>query len=56
MWAIKRNGDYDALSRIHSQFFTSPGAHSGPAFLPWHREHIKRSAIADLLLRSKFLL
>lgn len=46
MWTIKGNGDYDTLSRIHSQFSTSPGAHSGPAFAGWHREYIKRLEIA----------
>ncbi|VDO99455.1 unnamed protein product [Heligmosomoides polygyrus] len=45
MWTIKNNGDYDTLSRIHTSFQTSPGAHSGPAFLPWHREYIKRYGI-----------
>uniref|UniRef100_A0A914L6R1 Tyrosinase copper-binding domain-containing protein n=1 Tax=Meloidogyne incognita TaxID=6306 RepID=A0A914L6R1_MELIC len=40
--AMKRNGDYDMLSKIHSEFAETGGAHSGPAFLPWHREFIKR--------------
>ncbi|KAK6745939.1 hypothetical protein RB195_012197 [Necator americanus] len=53
MWTIKGNGDYDQLSRIHSSFTTSPGAHSGPAFLPWHREFIK-SEICEMttIIRS----
>ncbi|KAK6061591.1 hypothetical protein COOONC_00753 [Cooperia oncophora] len=46
MRTIKANGDYDVLSRIHSSFQSSPGAHSGPAFLPWHREFLKRLEIA----------
>ncbi|WKY02780.1 hypothetical protein Q1695_016225 [Nippostrongylus brasiliensis] len=46
MWTIKSNGDYDTLSQIHSQYITSPGAHSGPAFPGWHREFIKRLEIA----------
>lgn len=39
---IKNNGEYDRLATIHSQFANSGSAHSGPAFLPWHREFIKR--------------
>uniref|UniRef100_A0A1I7X0N7 ShTK domain protein n=1 Tax=Heterorhabditis bacteriophora TaxID=37862 RepID=A0A1I7X0N7_HETBA len=46
MWTIKSNGDYDNIARIHTQFTTSPAAHSGPAFLPWHREFCKRMEIA----------
>jgi tyrosinase len=42
MLAIKRNGAFDEIARLHSQFAESGGAHSGPAFLPWHREFIKR--------------
>uniref|UniRef100_A0A914D235 ShKT domain-containing protein n=1 Tax=Acrobeloides nanus TaxID=290746 RepID=A0A914D235_9BILA len=44
--AIKRSGEYDNLARIHSQFAESGGAHSGPSFLPWHREFVKRYEIA----------
>uniref|UniRef100_A0A1I7WS93 Tyrosinase_Cu-bd domain-containing protein n=1 Tax=Heterorhabditis bacteriophora TaxID=37862 RepID=A0A1I7WS93_HETBA len=46
MWTIKGSGEYNVLSRIHSQFTVSAGAHSGPAFLPWHREYIKRMEFA----------
>ncbi|CAJ0945780.1 unnamed protein product, partial [Mesorhabditis belari] len=45
-WAITSNGNYTELSTIHHNIQISPGAHSGPAFLPWHREFIKRLEIA----------
>uniref|UniRef100_A0A915NEW6 Tyrosinase copper-binding domain-containing protein n=1 Tax=Meloidogyne floridensis TaxID=298350 RepID=A0A915NEW6_9BILA len=40
--AIKKSGEYDELSQMHSAKAKGGGAHSGPAFLPWHREYIKR--------------
>lgn len=39
---LKRSGDYDKIAQWHSKPELSGGAHSGPAFLPWHREYIKR--------------
>ncbi|VDM95772.1 unnamed protein product [Thelazia callipaeda] len=43
---LKQIGDYDRIAKWHSQPEISGGAHSGPAFLPWHREYIKRMEIA----------
>ncbi|CAJ0948738.1 unnamed protein product, partial [Mesorhabditis belari] len=38
---LKQSGTYDQIAKMHSQMSQSGGAHSGPAFLAWHREFIK---------------
>uniref|UniRef100_A0A0R3RX42 Tyrosinase_Cu-bd domain-containing protein n=1 Tax=Elaeophora elaphi TaxID=1147741 RepID=A0A0R3RX42_9BILA len=47
---LKLSGDYDKIAQWHSNPQLSGGAHSGPAFLPWHREYIKRLEIALRLI------
>ncbi|GMS86017.1 hypothetical protein PENTCL1PPCAC_8192, partial [Pristionchus entomophagus] len=43
---MKRSGEYTNLARIHAEQTRGGAAHSGPAFLPWHREYIKRVELA----------
>ncbi len=38
--ALKANGRYDQYVQDHMNFMR--GAHSGPAFFPWHREFLRR--------------
>ncbi|KAL3114124.1 hypothetical protein niasHT_010938 [Heterodera trifolii] len=38
--------EYDRLSALHSDPRMMPSAHSGPTFLLWHREYLKRLEIA----------
>ncbi|KAF7635297.1 ShKT domain-containing protein [Meloidogyne graminicola] len=43
---MKENGDYDRLSKQHKRVVSEGGAHSGPAFLLWHREFLKTVEIS----------
>ncbi|CAK5062678.1 unnamed protein product [Meloidogyne enterolobii] len=39
---MKETGDYDRFAKQHRRVVVEGGAHSGPAFLLWHREFLKR--------------
>ncbi|CAD5228755.1 unnamed protein product [Bursaphelenchus xylophilus] len=39
-------GSYDFFASVHKAFDKAGAAHSGPAFLPWHREYLKRFEIS----------
>uniref|UniRef100_A0A0N4V1I5 Tyrosinase_Cu-bd domain-containing protein n=1 Tax=Enterobius vermicularis TaxID=51028 RepID=A0A0N4V1I5_ENTVE len=43
---IRRSGEYDKIAQWHADPEKCGGAHSGPAFLPWHREYLKRFEFA----------
>lgn len=53
---LKKSGEYDKLALIHGKAAVSGGAHSGPAFLPWHREFLKRYhkyIVLSLMIRTR---
>ncbi|VDK59915.1 unnamed protein product [Anisakis simplex] len=47
---MKNSGEFDRLALLHADAVTGAGAHAGPAFLPWHREYLKRIEIAVRLI------
>uniref|UniRef100_A0AC35TPE1 ShKT domain-containing protein n=1 Tax=Rhabditophanes sp. KR3021 TaxID=114890 RepID=A0AC35TPE1_9BILA len=42
---MKQSGEYDQFSQIHKDNAQQSSAHSGPGFLGWHREYLKRLEI-----------
>jgi len=40
--AVKASGDYDQIAGVHADPRTMMAGHLGPAFLPWHREYLRR--------------
>ncbi len=53
---LKANGTYDTMVRVHLD--NMHHAHSGPAFLPWHREYLLRyeKALQSVLGNPNFAL
>ncbi|CAJ0587640.1 unnamed protein product, partial [Mesorhabditis spiculigera] len=39
---LKKKGVYDVFATFHAKASNAMNAHHGPAFLPWHRELLKR--------------
>lgn len=39
---LKRSGEYKRIAQLHPLASQQGGVHTGPAFLPWHREYLKR--------------
>ena len=52
---LKRSGEYDRLAAIHAQVAISGSAHSGPGFLVWHREFLKRWKNFHFIIITKAL-